>query len=137
MEFVTEDGVVHAVDGITYQVHKGRTLGIVGESGSGKTVAAMTVLGLTRAQGARISGRILFEGRDLLSLPERRAALDQGQRDRDDLPGPALLAAPVLPRRRPAGRGDPRALGHLARAGASARDRAARPGRASPIRSGA
>jgi peptide/nickel transport system ATP-binding protein len=51
-------------------VRKGRTLGIVGESGSGKTVAAMTVLGLTRAQGARVSGRILFEGRDLLSLPE-------------------------------------------------------------------
>jgi peptide/nickel transport system ATP-binding protein len=70
VEFVTEDGVVHAVDGITYQVNKGRTLGIVGESGSGKTVAAMTILGLTRAQGARVSGRILFEGRDLLSLPE-------------------------------------------------------------------
>ncbi len=70
MEFATEDGIVHAVDGITYQVHKGRTLGIVGESGSGKSVEAMTVLGLTRAQGARISGRILFEGRDLLSLPD-------------------------------------------------------------------
>jgi peptide/nickel transport system ATP-binding protein len=70
VEFPTGDGVVHAVDGITYQVHRGRTLGIVGESGSGKTVASMTTLGLTRGQGARISGRILFEGRDLVSLPE-------------------------------------------------------------------
>jgi peptide/nickel transport system ATP-binding protein len=70
VEFQTEDGVVKAVDGIDYEVGKGRTLGIVGESGSGKTVAALTTLGLTRAQGTRISGRIVFEGRDLLSLPE-------------------------------------------------------------------
>jgi peptide/nickel transport system ATP-binding protein len=70
VEFPSEDGVVHAVDGITYQVHAGRTLGIVGESGSGKTVSSLTTLGLTRRQGARISGRILFEGKDLLTLPE-------------------------------------------------------------------
>jgi peptide/nickel transport system ATP-binding protein len=71
VEFPTEDGIVHAVDGITYQVHRGRTLGIVGESGSGKTVASMTTLGLTRGQGASVSGRILFEGRDLVTLSER------------------------------------------------------------------
>ncbi|MCW2969969.1 MAG: peptide transporter ATPase [Solirubrobacterales bacterium] len=71
VEFPTEDGIVHAVDGITYQVHRGRTLGIVGESGSGKTVASLTTLGLTRRQGARISGRILFDGRDLVSLSEK------------------------------------------------------------------
>jgi peptide/nickel transport system ATP-binding protein len=70
VEFPTEDGVVHAVDGVTYQVFPGRTLGIVGESGSGKTVASLTTLGLTRRMGARISGRILFEGRDLTQLPE-------------------------------------------------------------------
>ena len=70
VEFHTEDGVVHAVDGITYEVHKGATLGIVGESGSGKSVASLTTLGLTRNQGASISGRILFEGRDLVALPE-------------------------------------------------------------------
>jgi len=70
VEFVTEDGIVHAVDGITYQVDRGRTLGIVGESGSGKTVSSLTTLGLTRQQGARISGRVLFEGRDLTQLPE-------------------------------------------------------------------
>jgi peptide/nickel transport system ATP-binding protein len=70
VEFPSEDGVVHAVDGISYQVLPGRTLGIVGESGSGKTVSSLTALGLTRRQGARISGRILFEGQDLLTLPE-------------------------------------------------------------------
>jgi len=70
VEFPTEDGVVHAVDGISYEVHAGRTLGIVGESGSGKTVSSLTTLGLTRAQGARISGRILFDGHDLVTLPE-------------------------------------------------------------------
>jgi peptide/nickel transport system ATP-binding protein len=78
VEFPTEDGIVHAVDGITYQVHRGRTLGIVGESGSGKTVASLTTLGLTRRQGARISGRILFEGRDLVALPERELRAIRG-----------------------------------------------------------
>jgi peptide/nickel transport system ATP-binding protein len=70
VEFPTEDGVVHAVDGVTYEVARGRTLGIVGESGSGKTVASLTTLGLTRTQGARVSGRILFEGRDLVAMSD-------------------------------------------------------------------
>jgi peptide/nickel transport system ATP-binding protein len=70
VEFATEDGIVHAVDGITYEVARGRTLGIVGESGSGKTVTAMTTLGLTRMQGAQVSGRILFEGKDLVALSD-------------------------------------------------------------------
>jgi peptide/nickel transport system ATP-binding protein len=70
VEFPSEDGVVHAVDGITYQVLPGKTLGIVGESGSGKTVSSLTTLGLTRLQGAQVSGRILFEGRDLVALSD-------------------------------------------------------------------
>jgi peptide/nickel transport system ATP-binding protein len=70
VEFPTEDGIVHAVDGITYQVFGAKTLGIVGESGSGKTVSSLTTLGLTRRQGARVSGRILFEGRDLVKASE-------------------------------------------------------------------
>jgi len=78
VEFPTEDGVVHAVDGITYQVLPGRTLGIVGESGSGKTVSSLTTLGLTRRQGARVWGRILFEGQDLVTLPEDRLRAIRG-----------------------------------------------------------
>jgi peptide/nickel transport system ATP-binding protein len=78
VEFSTEDGIVHAVDGITYEVHRGHTLGIVGESGSGKTVASMTTLGLTRGQGARVSGSILFEGRDLVTLSEKELRAIRG-----------------------------------------------------------
>ena len=68
VEFPTPDGIVHAVDGISYTVARSGTLGIVGESGSGKTVAALTLIGLTRTQGAHVSGRIMFGGRDLLAL---------------------------------------------------------------------
>ncbi len=67
--FATEDGVVKAVDGVSFAVRRGRTLGIVGESGSGKSVSAMTLLGLTRAANATITGRVLFADRDLLALP--------------------------------------------------------------------
>jgi peptide/nickel transport system ATP-binding protein len=76
VSYATEDGVVRAVDGISYSLQRGRTLGIVGESGSGKTVAALSVLGLTRAEGATVAGSIWFEGHgDLLALaePELRA----------------------------------------------------------------
>jgi peptide/nickel transport system ATP-binding protein len=76
--FPSEDGVVRAVDGITYEVHGGRTLGIVGESGSGKTVSSLTTLGLTRREGARISGRIMFEGKDLLALGEEELRAVRG-----------------------------------------------------------
>ena len=69
VEFATGDGVVHAVDGISYSVAPGRTLGIVGESGSGKTVSSLTTLGLTRGPRARIGGQIIFEGQDLVAAP--------------------------------------------------------------------
>jgi oligopeptide/dipeptide ABC transporter ATP-binding protein len=68
VHFETDDGVVKAVDGASFEVDQGQTLGIVGESGCGKSVANMTILGLTRAPNARISGRVLFEGRDLTEL---------------------------------------------------------------------
>jgi peptide/nickel transport system ATP-binding protein len=70
VSYLTEDGIVRAVDGISYELGAGATLGIVGESGSGKTVAALSLLGLTRSEGATVSGRVRFAGRDLLELSD-------------------------------------------------------------------
>ncbi len=70
VQFPTEDGVVRAVDGIGYELRAGRTLGIVGESGSGKTVSALALMGL-QPKSARLSGRIAFDGRELLALAPR------------------------------------------------------------------
>jgi peptide/nickel transport system ATP-binding protein len=68
--FRTDDGLVHAVDGISYTVQAGKTLGIVGESGSGKTVSSLTTLGLTRSRSSQIEGRIMFAGDDLVAMPD-------------------------------------------------------------------
>jgi peptide/nickel transport system ATP-binding protein len=70
VHFETEDGLVKAVDGISYTVERGQTFGIVGESGSGKSVSSLTMLGLTRARNARISGAVRFDGKDLLGASE-------------------------------------------------------------------
>lgn len=66
--FPTEDGLVQAVQGISFTIDAGQTLGIVGESGSGKSVSTQTIMGLTR--GALIEGSAVFEGRDLLTMAE-------------------------------------------------------------------
>jgi peptide/nickel transport system ATP-binding protein len=70
VHFDTEDGLVQALDGISYSLEPGQVLGIVGESGSGKSVSSLTVMGLTRSRNARISGEVLFDGRDLLGASE-------------------------------------------------------------------
>src|SRR3954451_21166244 len=70
VHFASEDGLVKAVDGISYSVDRGRALGIVGESGSGKSVSRLTVMGLTRYQNAKISGEVIFEGEDLLKASD-------------------------------------------------------------------
>jgi peptide/nickel transport system ATP-binding protein len=69
VHFPTEDGLVRAVDGISFSVAPGETLGVVGESGSGKSVSFLTVMGLVTRREARISGEVLFRGQDLLKLP--------------------------------------------------------------------
>ena len=72
VEFKTDDGVVHAVDGISYDVFPGETLGIVGESGSGKSVSTLSILGLIpQPPGRIVSGEALFKGRDLLKLKKK------------------------------------------------------------------
>jgi oligopeptide/dipeptide ABC transporter ATP-binding protein len=72
-QFFTREGVVHAVDGVSFDVAKGRTLGIVGESGCGKTVTALSIMGLIPIPPARIvGGEVLFDGRDLTTLSDRQ-----------------------------------------------------------------
>jgi peptide/nickel transport system ATP-binding protein len=67
--FATDEGMVHAVDGVDLVIHRGETLGVVGESGCGKTVTAMTVVKLVAMPPGRIvAGRILWQGRDLVPL---------------------------------------------------------------------
>jgi peptide/nickel transport system ATP-binding protein len=68
VHFPTPDGVVKAVDGLSFSVRRGETFGIVGESGSGKSVTNLTALGLVNRKAAKISGEIIFMGRDLLKL---------------------------------------------------------------------
>jgi peptide/nickel transport system ATP-binding protein len=70
--FRTDDGIVKAVDGVSFEVEKGQTLGIVGESGSGKSVTCLTIMGLNPKKSAITSGEALFKGEDLITMPKRR-----------------------------------------------------------------
>jgi peptide/nickel transport system ATP-binding protein len=70
--FRTDDGIVKAVDGVSFEVEKGQTLGIVGESGSGKSVTCLTVMGLNAKRNTITSGEALFKGEDLLKASPRR-----------------------------------------------------------------
>jgi oligopeptide/dipeptide ABC transporter ATP-binding protein len=71
VRFATEDGVVEAVGGVDFTLDRGQVLGIVGESGSGKSVTAMTLLGLTHAPNTLYEGKVLYKGRNILTLPEK------------------------------------------------------------------
>src|SRR4051794_4352040 len=71
VHFPTADGLVRSVDGLSFSLAPGRTLGIVGESGSGKSVTSQAILGLHRGTRAQVSGSIEFDGVDLLGLPTR------------------------------------------------------------------
>ncbi|MGA8863591.1 MAG: ABC transporter ATP-binding protein [Gallionella sp.] len=71
VHFTTEDGVVRAVDGVSFELDRGDVFGIVGESGSGKSVTAMTLMGLTRGVNAHFEGEVMYKGKDLLNISER------------------------------------------------------------------
>jgi oligopeptide/dipeptide ABC transporter ATP-binding protein len=70
VSFATEDGVVEAVGGVSFELQAGEVLAIVGESGSGKSVTAQTITGLTRAPNARITGSVNYHGRELNGLDD-------------------------------------------------------------------
>ena len=71
VDFATDDGVVHAVDGIDLALGRGRTLGLVGESGCGKSVTSLAIMGLLPPENSTVGGQVVFEGRDLLTLDAR------------------------------------------------------------------
>jgi len=72
VHFRTQDGLVKAVDGVSYRLERGRTLGIVGESGSGKSVTSLAVMGLHHGSSAQISGHIRLDGEELVGAPPAR-----------------------------------------------------------------
>ncbi|HMR97682.1 MAG TPA: ABC transporter ATP-binding protein [Anaerolineales bacterium] len=78
--FFTEDGVVRAVDGVDITVYPGEVLGIVGESGCGKSVTSLSIMRLIGQPGKVVGGEILFDGKDLLKLPESEMMTVRGNR---------------------------------------------------------
>jgi peptide/nickel transport system ATP-binding protein len=80
VHFPTEDGLVKAVDGVSFAIQQGETLGVVGESGSGKTVTFLTVMGLINRKAARIEGEVRFRGLNLLEAPQEELRGIRGSR---------------------------------------------------------
>ena len=78
--FFTEDGVVHAVDGVDFVVYPGEIFGLVGESGCGKSVTSLSVMRLISPPGKMLEGEILLDGTDLLNLSEEEMMKVRGNR---------------------------------------------------------
>ncbi len=95
--FFTEEGVVRAVDGISYDLEEGETMGLVGESGCGKTVSALSLLRLIpRPPGKIVGGEVLFEGEDLLRIDEDDIRHVRGNRIAMIFQEPMTSLNPVL-----------------------------------------
>ena len=80
VHFPTDDGVVRAVDGLTFELEKGKTLGIVGESGSGKSVTSLAIMGLHRGSRAKLSGEVELDGQDLLKVSDEELRSLRGRK---------------------------------------------------------
>jgi oligopeptide/dipeptide ABC transporter ATP-binding protein len=79
VKFATEDGIVRAVDGVSFDLRAGEILGIVGESGCGKSVTAQTMMGLTRSPNATIEGSVRFHSKDLVSASDEELQSIRGR----------------------------------------------------------
>jgi peptide/nickel transport system ATP-binding protein len=79
VHFPTVDGVVKATEGLSYELERGKTLGIVGESGSGKSVSSSAILGLHRGTNAQVSGEIFLDGVDLLKINDESIRRKRGR----------------------------------------------------------
>jgi oligopeptide transport system ATP-binding protein len=96
-QFFTQDGVVHAVNGISYSVGAGETVAIVGESGSGKSVGVMSLIRLIpQPPGKIVDGEVLFDGQDLLKLSEDQLREVRGHRIAMIFQDPMTSLNPVL-----------------------------------------
>jgi peptide/nickel transport system ATP-binding protein len=80
VHFPTDDGVVKSVDGLSFSLERGKTLGIVGESGSGKSVTSLSIMGLHKAGSANITGEIVLDGKDLVTASREEVRLLRGKR---------------------------------------------------------
>src|SRR5713226_5225767 len=95
-QFFTRDGVVRAVDGDSFEIAAGETLGIVGESGCGKSVTSLALLGILPRAGRVTSGHASFGGRDLLRLPDRELRRIRGKEFAMIFQDPMTSLNPVL-----------------------------------------
>ncbi|MDQ2968125.1 MAG: ABC transporter ATP-binding protein [Actinomycetota bacterium] len=96
VEFSTRRGTVHAVNGISFEIGRGETLGIVGESGCGKSVTSLAVLGLLARNGRVVSGRAMFGGKDLLQQSDRELRKIRGREIAMIFQDPMTSLNPVL-----------------------------------------
>ncbi|MEV6593345.1 ABC transporter ATP-binding protein [Streptomyces acidicola] len=80
VQFSTEDGIVKAVDGLSFDVERGKTLGIVGESGSGKSVTNLTILGLHSSLTTSVDGEIVLDGKELITAKEKEMEKIRGNK---------------------------------------------------------
>jgi oligopeptide transport system ATP-binding protein len=96
VRFRTEEGIVHAVNGVSYVLNEGETLGVVGESGCGKSVHSLAIMGLIPQPPGSVSGEVFFRGRDLLKLSKNQQRLVRGAEIAMVFQDPMTSLNPVL-----------------------------------------
>jgi oligopeptide transport system ATP-binding protein len=95
--FFTRAGTVHAVNGVSFHVDRGESLGLVGESGCGKSVTALSIMGLVPSPGRIVSGEVMFDGRDLVTLGEAERERIRGNEIAMIFQDPMSYLNPVMP----------------------------------------